>query len=267
MFFRLCLLASLSLTACKTVRIADNHPIQKGLPGTIFLRDSLWLDQDEVSNVDWREYVDWTARKYGIGSPEYRATLPDSIFWLTRSDLSTEPQHESYFREPIYDDYPVTGITFGQAVAYCQWRTERVREAVCSTPEEKARMPRYFRYRLPTASEWEYAAAAGFDPARCPFGFEEIRGKSKRYKIITKETLLPDSAPEKTFGLPRRSGESNRYGFYDLVGNAAEMIAERGIAKGGSYAHTLAESRVTSEIRYDRPMPWLGFRCICEVKK
>lgn len=252
--------------------MAHNHldrprPIQQGLPGTILLRDSLWLDRYEISNVDWREYVSWTARRYGAGSPEYRATLPDSIFWLTRSDLSTEPQHESYFREPQYNEYPVTGIGYDQAVAYCQWRTERVREAVCMSPAEKARMPKDFQYRLPTLAEWEYAAAAGLDVEKHPFGFEEIHRNSNRCKIVTKETLSAGDYPENTFGLPRGTGAPNRLGFYDLIGNAAEMVAERGIAKGGSYAHTLAESRVKSRIRYEKPMPWLGFRCICAVKK
>lgn len=269
MLFRLFLFVSVALTACHSVRRNSDRPrpIQQGLPGTILLRDSLWLDRYEISNMDWREYVDWTVRKHGMGSPEYRASLPDSVFWFTRSDLSSEPLHESYFREPQYNEYPVTGITYDQAVAYCQWRTERVREAVCMGPAEKSRMPKAFYYRLPTVAEWEYAASAGFDPDKSPYGFEKIHTKSKRYKIVTKETLPPAIHPEYPFGFPRGSGAPNRYGFHDLIGNAAELVAEHGIAKGGSFAHTLEESRVNSEIRYDRPMPWLGFRCICVVKK
>lgn len=256
------------LAACSLSRRDPHRPntVQRGLPGTIFLRDSLWLDQDEIANVDWREYIGWTARKYGIGSPEYRATLPDSVFWLTRADLSTEPNHESYFREPHFDEYPVTGVSYDQAVAYCQWRTDRVREAVCATPEEKAVMPQNFQYRLPTAAEWEYAASAGLDLEKYPYGFEAIQRRSNHYEVITKETQPPGTNPEPTFGLPRRSGSPNRFGFYDLVGNAAEMVAERGVAKGGSYAHPLEKARIRSEIRYEKPMPWLGFRCICVVK-
>ncbi|MBV6440268.1 MAG: hypothetical protein DYG98_10850 [Haliscomenobacteraceae bacterium CHB4] len=267
--FRYFLLISFAISACRVLHHDPDQagPIQKGLPGTILLRDSLWLDRYEITNVAWREYTGWTARQYGIGSPEYRATLPDSVFWLTMHDLSTEPMHETYFRSPRYDDYPITGITYDQAVAYCRWRTERVREAICMEPTEKARMPKNFQYRLPTIAEWEYAAAAGLDLRKYPYGYEEIRIKSTRYKIIIQETLPSDTYPETTFGVPGGSGAANRLGFYDLIGNAAEMVAERGIAKGGSYAHTLAESRVTNDIRYDRPMPWLGFRCICEVKK
>lgn len=268
MFFRTALFLMATLVACRTLHNTDRpRPVSKGLPGTILLHDNLWLDQNEISNVDWREFVGWTARMHGIGSPEYRATLPDSVFWLTRADLSTEPGHESYFREPPYNEYPVTGISYDQAVAYCQWRTERVREAVCKSPEEKSAMPQHFRYRLPTITEWEYAASAGLDPDKYPWGFEEFSTKSEHYKAITKESLPQGANPEQTFGLPRGSGTPNRFGFSDLIGNAAEMVAERGIAKGGSYAHSLDESRVKSLIYYKEPMPWLGFRCICEVKK
>lgn len=267
MLFRLSFFVCIALASCKSFRpdLDYPRPVLAGLPGTIFLRDSLWLDQNEISNVDWREFIGWTAYKYGIGSPEYLATLPDSIFWRTRADLSTEPGHESYFREPPYNEYPVTGITYEQALAYCDWRTERVREAVCRTPEEKAKMPKGFRYRLPTVAEWEYAAGAGLDIQKHPWGFVEFSEKSKHCKAITKACLPPGANPEQTFGLPRGSGAPNRYGFSDLIGNAAEMVAERGVAKGGSYAHSLEESRVNSLVYYKKPMPWLGFRCICVI--
>lgn len=269
MTFRIIALFSVAFSACNIFyRDADRpRQITEGLPGTIFLRDSLWLDRYEISNADWREYIAWTAREYGIGSAEYRASMPDSAFWFTRSDLSSEPLHESYFREPKYNEYPVTGISYEQAVAYCQWRTERVKEAVCMTPSEKAGMPKDFTYRLPTSAEWEYAASAGFDPEKSPYGFENIRTRSKQYKMVTKETPPPLAHHEYSFGFPGKTVAPNRYGFYDLIGNAAEMVAERGIAKGGSYAHKLEECRVKTGIRYDQPMPWLGFRCICVVKK
>ncbi|MCW5921487.1 MAG: SUMF1/EgtB/PvdO family nonheme iron enzyme [Saprospiraceae bacterium] len=269
MLLRFTVFSWVALSACTALHNNPDHPrpIQKGLPGTIFLRDSLWLDQYELTNADWREYVGWLVRQHGTGSPEYLAALPDSAFWLTHHDLSNEPQHETYFRATRYDDYPITGISHEQAVAYCQWRTERVREAVCATPPEKTAMPQRFRYRLPSVAEWEYAATAGLNAEEHPFGYISLRDKKGHHKVVTKETLPANTDPSATFGLPRNTGSPNRYGFHNLIGNVAEMVAEQGVAKGGSYANTLEESRVKNEIRYDRAMPWLGFRCVCAVGK
>ncbi|MFM8911488.1 MAG: formylglycine-generating enzyme family protein, partial [Flammeovirgaceae bacterium] len=59
----------------------------------------------------------------------------------------------------------------------------------------------------------------------------------------------------------------NKIGLTDMIGNVAEMVAEDGIAKGGSWAHTLDQSRIVNRQYYTKPEAWLGFRCVCEVKR
>lgn len=88
---------------------------------------SFFMDQTEVRNVDYREYLHWINRVF-IDLPEvYRNALPDTLVW--RSPLSyNEPFVEYYFRHPAYNNYPVVGVNWLQANDYCAWRTDRVNE-------------------------------------------------------------------------------------------------------------------------------------------
>ncbi len=59
----------------------------------------------------------------------------------------------------------------------------------------------------------------------------------------------------------------NGFGFYNMVGNVAEMVEEKGIAKGGSFAHTQKECDIKNQILYDGPQAWLGVRYACDIRK
>lgn len=89
---------------------------------------SFYMDETEVSNIDYREYLYWINRVFGESFPEvYRGALPDTLVW--REELSyNEPFVETYFRHPSYDNYPVVGVSWVQATEYCKWRTDRVNE-------------------------------------------------------------------------------------------------------------------------------------------
>jgi len=91
--------------------------------------NSFYMDEAEVSNLQYREYVYWLMRTY-VSYPEvYQRALPDSLCW--RSKLAyNEPFVEYYFRHPSYKDYPVVGVNWSQAAEFAQWRTERVNEMI-----------------------------------------------------------------------------------------------------------------------------------------
>ncbi len=90
---------------------------------------SFYMDETEVSNVDYREYLHWLRRVY-LDYPEvHREALPDTTVW--RSPLGyNEPYVETYFRHPAFNDYPVVGVNWLQANDYCIWRTDRVNEMI-----------------------------------------------------------------------------------------------------------------------------------------
>jgi len=89
---------------------------------------SFYMDETEVSNIDYREYLYWLDRVFGESYPEvYQNALPDTLVW--REELAyNEPLVETYFRHPGYDNYPVVGVSWIQATEYCKWRTDRVNE-------------------------------------------------------------------------------------------------------------------------------------------
>ena len=91
---------------------------------------SFYMDETEVTNVDYLEYLHWLKRVFGETYPEvYENALPDTLVW--RSELAyNEPYVQQYLRHPAYHFYPVVGVTWMQANDYCKWRTDRVNEQI-----------------------------------------------------------------------------------------------------------------------------------------
>ena len=101
---------------------------------------SFYMDKYEVPNIAWREFVNWNERVFGTrimkdyaGSDEVKnmlkSILPDTTVW--RDELAyNDPYEEYYYRHPSYSFYPVVGVTWEQAMHYCQWRTDRVNEQI-----------------------------------------------------------------------------------------------------------------------------------------
>ena len=91
---------------------------------------SFYMDETEVSNVNYREYVHWMERIFGESYPQLvQKTMPDTLAWYEELAYN-EPFVKYYFRFPAYNDYPVVAITWQQANEYCRWRSDRVNEGL-----------------------------------------------------------------------------------------------------------------------------------------
>lgn len=90
---------------------------------------SFYIDQFEVTNFNWLEYLYWIGRTYEEYPMIYQNALPDTLCW--RSPLAyNEPYVEYYLRHPTYANYPVVGVSWSQANDFCKWRTDRVNEFI-----------------------------------------------------------------------------------------------------------------------------------------
>ena len=91
---------------------------------------SFYLDETEVRNVDYLEYLHWIKRVYSQSYPEvYKKSLPDTLVWRDKLGYN-EPFVTQYLRHPAYQNYPVVGVSWTQANDYCIWRTDRVNERI-----------------------------------------------------------------------------------------------------------------------------------------
>lgn len=152
---------------------------------------SFYMDETEVTNYDYRQYLAWLRSTYPNTDQVQKAT-PDTLVW--RNALAfNEPYVNNYLRHPSYSNYPVVGVSWIQANNYSKWRTDRVNEyllikngyisldsaqqnnnvfttegylsghyeGIPGKNDEKIRWENGLllpNYRLPTEAEWEYAA-------------------------------------------------------------------------------------------------------------
>jgi sulfatase modifying factor 1 len=91
---------------------------------------SFYMDETEVRNLDYLEYLYWTDRVFQADYPEiFVSALPDTLVWREKLAYN-EPYVQYYLRHPSYRDYPVVGVNWLQACNFCSWRSDRVNEFI-----------------------------------------------------------------------------------------------------------------------------------------
>ncbi|MDO7886695.1 formylglycine-generating enzyme family protein [Hymenobacter cheonanensis] len=146
-------------------------------PGTVPIGDSLWLDETEITNIHWAEYLHFLQKDSSAALYRSQQPNPADVQYCMKPNWDGDEFSMAALRStyPSVTYLPIVGITYAQAIHYCQWRTAAVNRILHSEDylSKHARLRNYdFRvvYRLPTIQEWELAAAGGLDLAKHPLG-------------------------------------------------------------------------------------------------
>ncbi len=165
--------------------------------------------------------------------------FPDTLTWIRDFSYSyNEPFARNYFWHSAFDDYPVVGITWKQARAFCDWRTNLWNSGGGEQNTEV--------FRLPTEAEWEYAARGGHDLAPYPWGGYYVRN--------AKGCLLANFKPGRgnyvedggETTVPVTAYFPNDYGLYNMSGNVAEWTETAYYPQAYSHVHDS-----NPDIKYD----------------
>jgi formylglycine-generating enzyme required for sulfatase activity len=152
------------------------------VPGVVYIRDSLYIDETEVANIHWLEYLHFLQKD--SSRAVYEAALPDTTLWnaycLRLGVPTIDIYLQYYLRYPGFRYFPVVGVSQQQAEAYCRWRSAKVAEVRQTSPgrhyqRQRRRLRDYdvqVTYRLPTAAEWETSAMGRLDSGQHPYGYE-----------------------------------------------------------------------------------------------
>jgi formylglycine-generating enzyme required for sulfatase activity len=234
-------------------------------PNTVWLQDSVFIDKTEVANIHWLEYLHFLRKQVAqnkLTQAEYQAQIPDTSI--------TCSQQVNRLTHPAYRWQPVVGISYEQAVRFCEWRSVVASEVYNEAHPAPAGLYWQFTYRLPTIKEWEKAAAGGLDVSLYPYGLTRLFDIASTEPVRMrppKPLINYRDHKTKLFSLKKIDAYApNGLGIYQMIGNVAEMTATQGIAKGGSWRHRKGACKIRKSQRYFAPDNWLGFRAICEVK-
>ena len=143
---------------------------------------------------------------------------PDTLVWIHDATYAyNEPCAEMYFWHPAFDDYPVVGVTWGQAKAFNAWRTQIMNEWKQKNNETFVQ-----RFRLPSEAEWEFAARGGRDLAPFPWGGPYARNQQGCVLANFKPMRGDYVEDANAYTAPVESYSPNDYGLYNMSGNVAE---------------------------------------------
>ncbi|WP_248724054.1 gliding motility lipoprotein GldK [Seonamhaeicola sp. ML3] len=160
------------------------------------------------------------ARKDVIKKDEVEI-YPDTTVWIRDFAYSyNEPMHNDYFWHDAYSDYPVVGVTWKQAKAFCEWRTINKN----SYQKSKKGAALVNRFRLPSEAEWEYAARGGLQAATYPWGGPYTKSDRGCFMANFKPVRGDYAADQALYTVEAKSYEPNDYNLYNMAGNVAEWV-------------------------------------------
>ncbi|TPD70016.1 gliding motility lipoprotein GldJ [Flavobacterium microcysteis] len=148
---------------------------------------SFYMDETEVTNLMYMEYLDWLKRVFDPEDENYKniyeGALPDTLVWRNRLGYN-ETMTNNYLRHPAYANYPVVGVNWIQAVEFSKWRTDRVNEGVLEREGYLKRDAKVVDAKGDNTFSTETYLNA---PTKTYGGNEEIVLKGQRGRLAAKE--------------------------------------------------------------------------------
>jgi formylglycine-generating enzyme required for sulfatase activity len=215
---------------------------------------------------------------------------PDTLVWIADFTYSfNEPMHDMYFWHPAYDEYPVVGVNWKQAMAFANWRSKYRKDYLRSNREMMEQ-----DFRLPTESEWEYAARGGQDLLPYPWGGPYVTNSSGCYLANFKPMRGNLKADGGFYTVKANTYAPNGFNLFCMSGNVAEWTStafenasyyyvsdispdfqynayedddealKRKVIRGGSWKDIASYLQVsTRDYEYqDTAKSYIGFRCV-----
>jgi len=195
-------------------------PPTEGLPG-------YWLGKTEVSVTQYLKFVNETQ----TNEPEWQEK---------GSKFNLETGDDNYYRNQAGNDFPVVGISWGNANAYCQWLSRKTGMA----------------FKLPSETLWQ-KAAQGTDGRLYPWGNEKPGNQLANFSSLAAKTIKVDANPR----------GASPYGLLNMAGNVEEWCDNQ-FARGGSFYDNEKFITCSSRRKYEptERNNALGFR-VCMVNK
>lgn len=200
--------------------------------------DSIYLPEEETYNG--QRTVDVTKLKFKYNWMDIEAAArarsgrrkdfikqeeleiyPDTTVWIRDFEYSyNEPMHNDYFWHDAYSDYPVVGVSWQQAKAFCSWRTK------FKNDDQKSRGRQFVnQFRLPTEAEWEYAARGGIEGGTYPWGGPYVISDTGCFMANFKPQRGDYAADAALYTVEAKSYEPNDYNLYNMAGNVSEWTS------------------------------------------
>lgn len=172
------------------------------------------------SEANLNEAVKTKGRKDFYKKTEPIAIYPDTTVWIKDFAYSyNEPMHNDYFWHKAYGDYPVVGVQWTQAKAFCAWRTLNKNTYIKA---KKKGHDLINSFRLPTEAEWEYSARGGLESGTYPWGGPYTKNDRGCFLANFKPSRGDYAADDALYTVEAKSYEPNGYNLYNMAGNVSE---------------------------------------------
>lgn len=187
-----------------------------------------WLDTEEAIKNKSENRKDYIRK-------DVSQVYPDTTVWIKDFTYAyNEPMHNDYFWHDAYSDYPVVGVTWKQAQAFCHWRTK------LKNDDQRARGGQTVNpFRLPTEAEWEYAARGGIDGGTYPWGGPYLIGDNGCFMANFKPQRGDYVADTALYTVEAKSYAANDYNLYNMAGNVSEWTASSYEASAYDFVSTM----------------------------